>query len=143
MNVCSSVGQRLKSLKNEPKRRRNYVREKDIFHSHYERFISGAIQLLLTFPSVWLRLTAFASAWQRLPALYFFSIRSCQIGIFVKRQLKFDKPRYLLTKTHKPKTKTHLFYDKNNALYIFNRKNIIIIWNNGLNNLWNDYFSMT
>ena len=41
MNVCSSVGQRLKSLINEPKRRRNYVREKDIFHSHYERFISG------------------------------------------------------------------------------------------------------
>jgi len=25
MNVCSSVGQRLKSLINEPKRRRNYV----------------------------------------------------------------------------------------------------------------------
>jgi len=46
------VGQRLKSLINEPKRRRNYVREKDIFHSHYERFISGAIQLLRTFPSV-------------------------------------------------------------------------------------------
>ena len=38
---------------------------------------------------------------------------------FVKRQLKFDKPRYLFTKTHKPKTKTHLFYDKNNALYIY------------------------
>jgi len=37
MNVCSSVGQRLKSLINEPKRLRNYVREKDIFHSHYER----------------------------------------------------------------------------------------------------------
>ena len=44
------------------------------FHSHYERFISGAIQLLLTFPSVWLCMTAFASAWQRLPALYLFSI---------------------------------------------------------------------
>ena len=52
MNVCSSVGQRLKSRISEPKRRRNYVREKDIFHSHYERFISGAIQLLRTFPSV-------------------------------------------------------------------------------------------
>jgi len=74
MNGCSSVGQRLKSLTNEPKRRRNYVREKDIFHSHYECFISGAIQLLRTFPSVWPRLTAFASAWQRLPALYLFSI---------------------------------------------------------------------
>jgi len=36
---------------------------------------------------------------------------------FVKRQLKFDKPRYLFTKTHKPKTKT--FYDKNNALHIY------------------------
>ena len=36
---------------------------------------------------------------------------------FVKRQLKFDKPWYLFTKTHKPKTKTQLFYDKNNALY--------------------------
>ena len=46
MNVCSSVGQRLKILMNELKRRRNYVREKDIFYSHYERFISGAIQLL-------------------------------------------------------------------------------------------------
>jgi len=33
------------SLLNKPKRRRNYIREKDIFHSHYERFISGAIQL--------------------------------------------------------------------------------------------------
>ena len=32
---------------------------------------------------------------------------------FVKRQLKFDKPRYLFTKTHTPKTKTQLFYDKN------------------------------
>jgi len=37
---------------------------------------------------------------------------------FVKRQLKFDKPRYLFTKTLKPTTKTHLFYDKNNAIYI-------------------------
>ena len=35
----------------------------------------------------------------------------------VKRQLKLDKPRYLFTKTHKPKTKTHLFYDKNKTLY--------------------------
>ena len=39
----------------------------------------------------------------------------------VKRQLKFDKPRYLFTKTHKPKTKTQIFYEKNN------RKDIIII----------------
>ena len=38
---------------------------------------------------------------------------------FVRRQLKFEKPRYLFTKTHKPKTKTQLFYDKNNALYIY------------------------
>ena len=38
---------------------------------------------------------------------------------FVKRQLKIDKPRYLFTKTHKPKTKTQLFYDKNNAFYIY------------------------
>jgi len=52
MSVRFSVGQRLKRLINEPKRRRNYVREKDIFHSHYERLISGAIQLLRTFPSV-------------------------------------------------------------------------------------------
>jgi len=37
---------------------------------------------------------------------------------FVKRQLKFDKPRYLFTKTHEPKTKTQMFYDKNNALFI-------------------------
>jgi len=60
---------------------------------------------------------------------------------FVKRQLKFEKPRYLITKTHKPKTKTHLIYDKSNALYIYLiEKNIIIIWNNGLNYLWNDYF---
>jgi len=41
----------------------------------------------------------------------------------VKRQLKFDKPRYLFTKTHKPKTKTHLFYDKTkHYINIFNRK---------------------
>ena len=33
---------------------------------------------------------------------------------FVKRQLKFDEHRYLFTKTHKPKSKTHMFYDKNN-----------------------------
>ena len=52
MNVCSSVGQRLKSLIIETKRRRNYVCEKDIFHSHYERFISGAMQRLRTFPCV-------------------------------------------------------------------------------------------
>jgi len=32
----------------------------------------------------------------------------------VKRQLKFDKPRYLFTKTHKPKTKTQVFYENNN-----------------------------
>ena len=38
----------------------------------------------------------------------------------VKRQLKFDKPRYLFTKTHKPKKKTQAFYDNIN-------KNIIII----------------
>ena len=36
--------------------------------------ISGAIQLLRTFPGVWLRFTAFVSAWQRLPALYLFSL---------------------------------------------------------------------
>jgi len=59
---------------------------------------------------------------------------------FVKRQLKFDKPRYLFTKTHKPKTKTQIFYDDNNALFISNIKNIIIIWENGLNCLWNDFF---
>jgi len=34
----------------------------------------------------------------------------------VMRQLKFDKPRYLFTKTHKPKTKIQI--DKNNALFI-------------------------
>ena len=45
----------------------------------------------------------------------------------VKRQLKFDRPRYLFTKTHKPKTKTHIFYDNNSALFINNIKNIIII----------------
>jgi len=38
---------------------------------------------------------------------------------YVKRQLKFDKPRYLFTKTHNPKTKTQMFYDKNNALFIY------------------------
>jgi len=37
---------------------------------------------------------------------------------FVKRQLKFDKTSYLFTKTHKPKTNTQLFYDKN-LLYIY------------------------
>ena len=31
---------------------------------------------------------------------------------FVKRQLKFDKPRYLFTKTHKPKTESHFFTTK-------------------------------
>jgi len=36
---------------------------------------------------------------------------------YVKRQLKFDKPRYLFTKTHKPKMK-QMFYDKNNKLFI-------------------------
>jgi len=28
---------------------------------------------------------------------------------FVRRQLEFDKPMYLFTKTHKPKTKTQMF----------------------------------
>jgi len=35
---------------------------------------------------------------------------------FVKRQLKFDKLRYLL-KTQKLKTKTKMFYYKNNTLF--------------------------
>jgi len=40
---------------------------------------------------------------------------------FVKRQLQFDKPRYLFTKTHKPKTQ--MFYDKTmHYLYIFGTK---------------------
>ena len=56
MNVCSSVGQCLNNLINEPKRRRNYVREKDFFYSHYERFISDS-----TFTNVSKRLTAFGS----------------------------------------------------------------------------------
>jgi len=38
--------------------------------------------------------------------------------IFVKRQLKFYKPRYLFTKTHKPKMKTHVLR-LNNALFIY------------------------
>ena len=38
---------------------------------------------------------------------------------FVKRQLKFDKPMYLFTKTNKLKTKTKMFYDKNNALFMY------------------------
>ena len=57
---------------------------------------------------------------------------------FVKRQLKFDKPRYLFTKSHKPITKTHIFYDKNNALFIlvYLIIEIIIIYkNNGINYL--------
>ena len=37
----------------------------------------------------------------------------------VKRKLKFDKPKYLFTKTYKPKTKTKMFYDKNNALFMY------------------------
>jgi len=42
---------------------------------------------------------------------------------FVKRQHKFDKPRYLFTNTHKLKTKTHMFYDKKRRIfYIFNGK---------------------
>ena len=46
-------------------------------------------------------------------------------------QLKFDKPRYLFTKTHTPKTKTQLFYDKNNALRTLKptRHNIISMKN--------------
>ena len=38
---------------------------------------------------------------------------------FVQRQLKFDKPKYLFTKTYKPRTKTQIFYDKTmHDLYI-------------------------
>jgi len=36
----------------------------------------------------------------------------------IKRQLKFDKPRFLFTK-HKPKTKTQMISDKNNALFVY------------------------
>ena len=68
MNVCSSVGQRLKSIINEPKRRRNYVREKDIFihttnvlypaqFNFYERFQA--------FDCVWQRLLALDSVYRR------------------------------------------------------------------------------
>ena len=58
MNVCSSVGQRLKSLINEPKRRRNYVREKDIFSFTLRTFY---IRRNSTFTNVFKRLTAFDS----------------------------------------------------------------------------------
>ena len=60
---------------------------------------------------------------------------------FVKRQLKFGKGTYS-QRTHKPKTKTHIFYDKNNALFIYLfKRNVIIIllWNYGLKYLCNDY----
>ena len=41
----------------------------------------------------------------------------------VKRQLKFYKPRYLFTKTHKPKMKTQTFYDKKQwIICIFNEE---------------------
>jgi len=38
---------------------------------------------------------------------------------FVKGQLKFDKPRNLFTKTHKPETKIQMFYDKSNELFMY------------------------
>jgi len=54
-------------------------------------------------------------------------VRPCQIGIvLIKRQLRFDKPRYLalLTKTQNSKTKTQMFYNKKQCvIYIFNGKN--------------------
>jgi len=70
------------------------------------------------------------------------TILACRERQANKRQLKFGKPRFLFTKTHIPKTKTHIFYDKNNALFIYllNGNFIIIIWNYGLNYLCNDYF---
>jgi len=43
-------------------------------------------------------------------------VRAGQIDF--KRQLKFDKPRYIFTKKHKQKSKTQILYDKkNNELY--------------------------
>jgi len=61
MNVCFSVDQRLKSLINEPKRRRNYVREKDIFHTTN---VIYPAQL-----NFYERFQAFGCVWQRLLAL--------------------------------------------------------------------------
>jgi len=41
----------------------------------------------------------------------------------VKRQLKFDKPRYLFIKTHKPKNEnTNVLRQKQCIIYIFNGK---------------------
>ena len=40
----------------------------------------------------------------------------------VKRQLKFDKPRYLFTKTHKPKKKTQAFYKNINKKHYHNMR---------------------
>jgi len=41
---------------------------------------------------------------------------------FVKRQLKFDRPRYLFTKTHKAKTKTQTFYAKKRVIFLNGKK---------------------
>ena len=54
----------------------------------------------------------------------------------VKRQLKFDKPRYLFTKTHKPNNEnTNVLRQKQCIIYIFYGENTIVICNNGLNYL--------
>ena len=46
-------------------------------------------------------------------------IRPCQIGILLRVNSSLINLRYLFTKTHKPKTKKQMFYDKNNALCIY------------------------
>ena len=59
----------------------------------------------------------------------------------VKRQLKFDKPMNLFTKTHKPKTKTLLLYDKNNALNIY-LKGHCLIFLSAIYQLFVEYFNI-
>jgi len=46
-----------------------------------------------------------------------FYVRPCQIGIVLSVNSSLTNLGTYSQKTHKPKTKTQLFYDKNNALY--------------------------
>ena len=69
------------------------------------------------------------------------SVRLCQIGILLSVNSSLTNlGTYLQTHTNRKRKHNHFVTKTMHYIYIFNRINIIIIWNNGLNNLWNDFF---
>ena len=68
-------------------------------------------------------------------------IRPCQIGILLSLNSSLTNLGSYSQKHTNRKWKHIYFTTKTmHYIYIFNKRNIIKTWNNGLNYLWNDYF---